>query len=195
MALFPEEKNVLHMLLQEWYAGIEAATMEADGIFSEKGKMYDRKNPAWDRMTWPTGFQHEISKKSNRVAQMFDGFNPADPTKVNWDEVNEELGDILNYSRMLISLNEMMRARDFTLTMARMDEIKKLARAEVFVPTSIPCHSCEVLPGEWFVWFEGGGYVAMCNDCSSHAKRNGYEDYGGVVQMQLISDASKRETQ
>lgn len=107
MPLFPKERRLLEELLDEWYRGVEEATEVADGIFSEKGQMYDRENPAWDRMKWPEGFVHEITKKGNRVEQLF-SFNEED---IDWDEVNEELTDILNYCRMLISLNNMMRRR------------------------------------------------------------------------------------
>lgn len=110
MATFDEEFEVLDALVKEWYDEIKEVTAEADGIFSVKAVMYDRTQPVWERMEWPHGFEHEIVKKANRVkmllTQLTKGFDA-----VNWDEVQEELEDIMNYARMLAALNRMMKKR------------------------------------------------------------------------------------
>jgi NTP pyrophosphatase (non-canonical NTP hydrolase) len=112
MALFKDETQLLAKLLQEWYAEIKTVTLRADGIFSAKGKMYDLEKPAWDRMKWPFGFVHEITKKAGRVEQLFTQYTSReDLDRLNWDDIEEELLDILNYCRMLAAVNRMQLRR------------------------------------------------------------------------------------
>ena len=106
MLLFDEERKVLKKLLDEWYKDVKAITEDANVIFSAKGKMYDRESPVWKRMKWPWGFMQEISKKANRVEQMLSADGP------DWDEIEEELIDILNYCRMFAGVTRMVRRRE-----------------------------------------------------------------------------------
>ena len=106
--LFEEEQEVLNALLAEWYEEIKSFTQDADGIFSEKGKMYDRTSPVWERIQFPHGFVQELRKKTNRVDQLLEGYDNG----VKWDEVLEELGDIFNYARMLGALITMYLSRE-----------------------------------------------------------------------------------
>lgn len=96
--LFPEEQTVLDTLLAEWYEEIKSFTEGADAIFSEKGKMYDRTSPVWERIRFPHGFVQELRKKIDRLDQLLEPYDRNEP--VRWGEILEELGDILNYSRM-----------------------------------------------------------------------------------------------
>lgn len=110
--LFEEEKRLHERILSEWYEAIELFTDRMDGIFSNKAKLYDKASPVWERVQWPGGFVHEITKKGNRVEQLFNGFDANDAMdSVNWSEINEELADIANYCRMLAAINAMMRRR------------------------------------------------------------------------------------
>jgi len=102
--LFEEEQGVLDALLAEWYEEIKSFTQSADGIFSAKGKMYDRTSPVWERIRFPHGFVQELRKKTDRVDQLLEGYETGE---VTWDDVLEELGDILNYSRMFGALISM----------------------------------------------------------------------------------------
>lgn len=112
MKLFSEEKDLLADLLDEWYNAVKAFTNDMNRIFTEKGKQYDRESPVWERMKWPWGFTHEITKKANRVEQLLSAFDHSDPiNSVDWDEINEELVDIANYCRMLGGVTMMMRVR------------------------------------------------------------------------------------
>ena len=106
--LFGEEQEVLNALLAEWYEEIHSFTQDADGIFSEKGKMYDRTSPVWERVRFPYGFVQELRKKTDRVDQLLE---PYETGKVTWEDVLEELGDILNYSRMFGALIVMYLSR------------------------------------------------------------------------------------
>ncbi len=96
--LFAEEQRVLDTLLAEWYEEIKAFTEGADAIFSEKGKMYDRTSPVWERIRFPHGFTQELRKKIDRLDQLLEPYDRNEV--VRWGEILEELGDILNYSRM-----------------------------------------------------------------------------------------------
>ena len=107
--LFVEEQRVLDTLLAEWYEEIKSFTQDADGIFSAKGKMYDRTSPVWERIRFPHGFVQELRKKTDRVDQLLEHY--ANGGEVKWDEVSEELGDIFNYSRMLGALIIMYLSR------------------------------------------------------------------------------------
>lgn len=107
--LFVEEQEVLDTLLAEWYEKIKSFTQDADGIFSEKGKMYDRTSPVWERIRFPHGFVQELRKKTDRVDQLLEHY--ANGGEVKWEEVLEELGDIFNYSRMLGALITMYLSR------------------------------------------------------------------------------------
>lgn len=108
--LFEEEQDVLDALLAEWYEEIKSFTQGADGIFSEKGKMYDRTSPVWERIRFPHGFVQELRKKTDRVDQLLEGYEEG--KEVRWEEVSEELGDIFNYSRMFGSLITMYLSRE-----------------------------------------------------------------------------------
>lgn len=107
--LFEEEQEVLDALLAEWYEEIKSFTQGADGIFSEKGKMYDRTSPVWERIRFPHGFVQELRKKTDRVDQLLERYDYDNGVK--WDEVSEELGDIFNYARMLGALITMYLSR------------------------------------------------------------------------------------
>jgi hypothetical protein len=112
MALFPEEKQLMENLIDEWYEAIKKVTEEADSIFGEKGRMYDVNDPVWTRAEWPVGFIHELTKKSNRVKQLMSGVSEVNGFNMKHIiEANEELGDILNYARMMHALNDMLIAR------------------------------------------------------------------------------------
>lgn len=116
MKLFIEERALLGSMLQEWYEGMDGFSKAADGIFSEKGKMYDRESPVWERIRFPHGFVQELRKKTDRLTQLLSDYNEggaaaAGGPQVNWDEVLEELRDIYNYSRMFGSLIEMSQQR------------------------------------------------------------------------------------
>ena len=106
--LFEEEQKVLDALLAEWYEEIKSFTQDADGIFSEKGKMYDRTSPVWERIRFPHGFVQELRKKTDRVDQLLECYEAGE---VRWEEVSEELGDIFNYSRMFGALITMYLSR------------------------------------------------------------------------------------
>lgn len=107
--LFEEEQGVLNALLAEWYEEIKSFTTNADGIFSEKGKMYDRTSPVWERIRFPHGFVQELRKKTDRVDQLLESYGNED--EIKWEEVSEELGDIFNYSRMFGALITMYLSR------------------------------------------------------------------------------------
>ena len=109
MALFQSEHELLQELLNKWYAAIKDVTTDADRIFNTKGQMYDRRKPVWERVAWPYGFIHEITKKSQRVEQLATGYKPDMIQSVNWDEVEEELLDIMNYCRMFAAITRMLR--------------------------------------------------------------------------------------
>lgn len=96
--LFAEEQTVLDTLLAEWYEEIKSFTEGADAIFSEKGKMYDRTSPVWERIRFPHGFTQELRKKIDRLDQLLEPYDRNEV--VRWGEILEELGDILNYARM-----------------------------------------------------------------------------------------------
>jgi NTP pyrophosphatase (non-canonical NTP hydrolase) len=114
MKLFPAERKVLEGLIDEWYEAVQKITAEADKIFSDKGKQYDVASPVWERMRFPYGFTHEITKKANRVEQLFEPLgNGTDITEtdLHWEDIQEELQDIMNYARMLAGLNAMLLER------------------------------------------------------------------------------------
>jgi len=104
---FKEEQTVLSSLLAEWYDAMREVAVLGDGVFSEKARHYDRISPVWHRIGWPDGFVQELRKKSDRVEQLLQPGNG----EVNWDEVNEELVDIANYSKMFHALNLMVERR------------------------------------------------------------------------------------
>lgn len=110
---FPEERSALAALLKEWYDAIEQFTKKCNGIFTEKAKLYDQVSPVWHRIDWPNGFMGEIRKKNDRISQLLANFDPKNPTdSANWAEVNEELGDIVNYARMMAAINGMVKGRE-----------------------------------------------------------------------------------
>lgn len=107
MKLFNEEQVVLDALLVEWRDTMDAITKRADGIFSDKALQYDRTNPVWERIAWPEGFVQELRKKIDRLKQLLEA-NGSEP---KWSEIEEELCDILNYSRMFAAINRMVYER------------------------------------------------------------------------------------
>lgn len=109
MKLFEEEQEVLSKLLDEWYAEINEATKQADGIFSAKAKLYDKSSPVWERIAWPLGFMQELRKKTDRLVQLYESDKPFNEVV---RDVNEELIDIMNYARMCAALNVMVARRD-----------------------------------------------------------------------------------
>lgn len=109
---FPEEQQALKGLLNEWYDALKAFTERANGIFTAKAAHYDRISPVWHRIEWPRGFVQELRKKTDRLAQLLAGFREDDVDgSVDWDAVDDELLDILNYARMAGGINEMVRRR------------------------------------------------------------------------------------
>jgi hypothetical protein len=108
--LFTAEQELLDRLLEAWYASMEEFTKRADGVFSDKGKQYDRESPVWERVRFPHGFVQELRKKTDRLRQLLADYDPSKPfaeNGVDWsfDEgVLEELVDIMNYSRMMGAL-------------------------------------------------------------------------------------------
>lgn len=103
--LFLEEDMVLQSLLAQWYKGIVRFTEIMDGIFSEKGKLYDRKSPVWHRIHFPHGFVQELRKKTDRIDQLLTDYEAG---SVKWEEVQEELIDVANYARMFGALIDMV---------------------------------------------------------------------------------------
>ncbi len=104
--LFTIAEKVLARLLEDWYEAQHQFTERADGVFSEKGRQYDRESPVWDRIRFPYGFIQEIVKKADRLKQLLADYDPNQPWPcgVNWGfdgGVLEELVDIFNYSRMM----------------------------------------------------------------------------------------------
>ena len=122
--LFPEEKVMMTNLVYEWYQAMKDVTLEADGIFSEKGMLYDVNDRVWARAEWPVGFIHEITKKANRVKQMMAGITviDSDDTMYKVIETQEELIDILNYARMFAALNAMLLKRHEAVCEANGDD-------------------------------------------------------------------------
>ena len=120
--LFPEEKVMMTDLVDEWYQAIKEVTEEADGIFSEKGRLYDINDPVWARAEWPVGFIHEITKKANRVKQLMAGITVinSDDTMYKVIETQEELIDIMNYARMFAAINKMLLKRHEAVCEANM---------------------------------------------------------------------------
>lgn len=111
--IFPEERKALSGLLEEWYGAIKDFTEECNGIFTAKAKQYDQQSPVWHRLNWPHSFTGEIQKKNDRIRQMLVGFDSDNPVgSVDWDEVNEELSDIVNYARMMAGINVMIKERE-----------------------------------------------------------------------------------
>lgn len=109
MKLFNEEQVILARLLEEWYAELKVITEEANGIFSAKAQQYDKSSPVWERIKWPTGFVQELRKKTDRVSQLLE----TDKSFCEViEDVNEELIDIMNYSRMFAALNNMVADRE-----------------------------------------------------------------------------------
>jgi hypothetical protein len=110
--LFDAEQAVLDYELAKWYEAIKEFTRTADGIFSEKGKLYDRKSPVWERIRFPHGFVQELEKKTDRLWQLLDTYSESNPSGSlglsTWAEVQEELRDICNYSRMFGALTAMV---------------------------------------------------------------------------------------
>lgn len=110
---FPEEQQVLGKLLEEWYAGIKTFTNECNGIFTEKAKQYDQTSPVWHRIEWPHSFVGELRKKTDRISQLMANFDPQNPANsVSWDDIDEELADIVNYARMMAAINSMVEGRE-----------------------------------------------------------------------------------
>jgi len=112
MKLFIEEQKVLDLLLAEWYEEVKGFQEDANGVFSEKGKMYDRSSPVWERINFPHGFVQELKKKIDRLSQLLDGYDPNDFFSVQWSEVEEETGDVHIYSAMFGGLIRMLLARE-----------------------------------------------------------------------------------
>lgn len=113
--LFGEEQKVLDGLLLEWYESIQRVTEEMNNIFGDKGKMYDRESPVWERIRFPHGFVQELRKKTDRLRQLLSGYVDGSLEGVNWgmrDGVLEELVDIANYARMLGGLIIMLQKRE-----------------------------------------------------------------------------------
>lgn len=106
MTMFMEEKAVLALMLDRWYAGMEQFKAVAEDVFSEKGRLYDQVSPVWERISFPHGFVQELTKKVDRLKQLLanDGGNS------NWAAVLEELGDIHNYAAMFASVIYMVQA-------------------------------------------------------------------------------------
>ena len=101
--LFHEEQAVLDTLLQEWYEAMRQFTEAADGVFSDKGKVYDRESPVWERVRFPHGYVQELRKKSDRLRQQLATYDGT-MGSVDWSlegGVMEELIDIMNYARMM----------------------------------------------------------------------------------------------
>ena len=111
--IFPEERKVLSLLLDEWYEAIKEFTTGCNGIFTAKAKQYDQQSPVWHRLSWPHSFPGEIQKKNDRIRQMLTSYDSTNPTgSVDWNEINEELADIVNYARMMAGLNMMIGRRE-----------------------------------------------------------------------------------
>ena len=113
--LFLEEQVVLDELLNEWYEAMKDVQERAAGVFSEKGKMYDRESPVWERIRFPHGFTQEIRKKADRVNQLLATYDPEDFDSVNWsfdDGVLEEIVDISNFALMFAGLVVMKARRE-----------------------------------------------------------------------------------
>lgn len=105
--LFREEQRLLEGLLESWYNRIKEFTEKADGVFSAKGKQYDRESPVWERVRFPHGFVQELRKKTDRINQLLADYDPDDMDSVDWSfasGVLEELLDVMNYARMLGAL-------------------------------------------------------------------------------------------
>lgn len=110
---FPEEQSTLAALLKEWYDAIEAFTLSCNKVFTAKAKQYDQLSPVWHRLEWPHSFVGEVRKKNDRISQLLAKFDPKEPvTSVDWEEVNEELSDIVNYARMMAAINVMIKDRE-----------------------------------------------------------------------------------
>lgn len=112
--LFQEEQAVLDKLLEEWYEAMRVFTNEADAIFSEKGKVYDRESPVWDRVRFPHGFVQELRKKTDRLRQQLANYDE-NMSSVDWSPeggVIEELIDIMNYARMFGAIILMKTSRE-----------------------------------------------------------------------------------
>ena len=110
MEVFPEEYITVSRLVEEWYQDIADFTKTCNTIFSEKGERYDKTSPSWHRHTWPYGYADELRKKVDRITQLLIDYDP-ESHSANWDAINEELGDILNYARMFAALNAMWERR------------------------------------------------------------------------------------
>jgi hypothetical protein len=108
MKLFNEEQQVLDSLLSEWYVEVERFHINASTVFKDKGKMYDRESPVWERIAFPEGFVQELRKKIDRLRQLF-AVNGLE--SIRWDEVLEELKDIHNYSAMCGAIVVMKQGR------------------------------------------------------------------------------------
>jgi hypothetical protein len=101
--LFIEEQEVLDRLLEEWYGAMHQFTEAAEGVFSEKGKVYDRESPVWERVRFPHGFVQELRKKADRLNQQLATYDGT-MESVDWSlegGVLEELIDVMNYARMM----------------------------------------------------------------------------------------------
>ena len=114
---FSEERAVVDALINEWYAAMHEVAEIGNKIFSEKAKHYDRISPVWHRIEWPGGFVQELRKKIDRVDQLLQPNGGID-----WNEVNEELTDIMMYSNMFHALNLMVERHNAAEAPDRMED-------------------------------------------------------------------------
>jgi len=107
--LFAEEQEVLDRVLNEWYISMRDFHEGAAAVFLDKGRMYDRESPVWERIAFPRGFVQELRKKTDRLRQLLsvDGGEA-----IRWDDVLEELKDVHNYASMFGAIIYMVRRRE-----------------------------------------------------------------------------------
>ena len=100
---FAEERKVVDALITEWYETMQEVAEIGNKVFSAKAQHYDRISPVWHRIAWPEGFVQELRKKIDRVDQLLQPNG-----EIAWNEIDEELTDIMMYSNMFHALNLMV---------------------------------------------------------------------------------------
>lgn len=81
---------------------------QAKAIVTKRAKHYDVRRPVWERVSFPHGFMHEISKKHGRVKAQIDRGEVCMELEA-WEHTREDLLDEANYLIFMVVYGDMLR--------------------------------------------------------------------------------------
>jgi len=122
----PSTEKHYQELQKEFNRRLFSVYDDAKEIVEERAEQYDVQRPVWERVSFPHGFLHEITKKIGRLKAQFDQGETCMVPK-SWAHTREDILDAANYLLFTAVYGDMLHDEMFPTV----DSVEVYVAAEV----------------------------------------------------------------